>query len=419
MAPPNPTAGGQAPLAQRGGAPPPLRPVEGDGALSGTPPDLSVTAAARARVHQLLTEAARRAGGDAGAVYGASGDNVQLVAPLMDAVTWLAPGNRQLAQTALRARRPVTAEVQHHYDGRLSGSTEGCVAIPLEVAGDAVGVLLVSGLPLGPAPLDGHLASLGQLPEVLALSLDRLRLVLALEERGQEVSSLSRQLDAFALDFRSTYEAERERSQQLADTLAELGRTYRATVGALAMAVEAKDERTGGHLYRVTRYGMLLTSLVAPDHADDHQFEYGFLLHDIGKLMVPDAVLNKAGALSDAEWDVMRAHPTKGCSILEGVPFLDVAREIVYCHHERWDGNGYPRGLREMEIPLGARLFPLCDAFDAMTSDRPYRPAMSFGEALARIRDGSGTQFWAEAVSAFMTIPAHELEAIAFQSKER
>jgi cyclic di-GMP phosphodiesterase len=153
--------------------------------------------------------------------------------------------------------------------------------------------------------------------------------------------------------------------------------------------------------------------LVAPEHAEDPQFEYGFLLHDVGKLKVPDEVLNKPGALTEAEWEIMRRHPGEGRSILEGVDFLGVAREIVYSHHERWDGKGYPQGLRGMEIPLGARIFPLCDAFDAMTSDRPYRKAMRVQEALARVRAGAGTQFWDEAVDAFLSIPVADLEAIS------
>jgi len=116
-------------------------------------------------------------------------------------------------------------------------------------------------------------------------------------------------------------------------------------------------------------------------------------------------VLNKPGPLSEDEWQVMRAHPGRGRSILDGIEFLAEAQEIIYAHHERWDGKGYPRGLRETEIPLGALIFPLCDAFDAMTSERPYRPAMPYEAALAEVRAGAGTQFWSVAVDAFLSIP--------------
>jgi ribonuclease P protein subunit RPR2 len=302
-------------------------------------------------------------------------------------------------------------------DQLLSGPAERYLALPLDLDGEMVGALMVTGLPSAQPSADVEVRRLGQLPEMMALVLDRMRILAALDRRGQEVTAVRQQLDAFALDFRSTYQAERDRSQQLADALCELESTYKATVGGLAMAVEAKDECTGGHLYRVSRYGMLVTSMVAPDHADDPQFEYGFLLHDIGKLMVPDMVLNKPGALTDDEWEIMRLHPEKGRSILDGIEFLAGARQIVYAHHERWDGKGYPRGLRQLEIPLGALIFPLCDAFDAMTSNRPYRTAMPLDAALEQLRNGSGTQFWSEAVDAFLSIPQDEIEPIMTQRR--
>ena len=139
-------------------------------------------------------------------------------------------------------------------------------------------------------------------------------------------SALRQQLDAFAAVLSSIYQAERDRPRQLARALDELERTYRSTLTGLAMALEEKDECTGGHLFRVSRYGMLVTAMVSPEHADDPQFEFGFLLHDVGKLMVPDDVLNKPGALTDAEWEVMRAHPGNGRSILDGIDFSVPAR---------------------------------------------------------------------------------------------
>ena len=156
---------------------------------------------------------------------------------------------------------------------------------------------------------------------------------------------------------------------------------------------------------RVTKYGLALAARIDPALATNKQLEYGFLLHDIGKLTIPDAILGKAGPLTPEEWDLMRQHSLAGYRILDDIPFLADAKEIVVCHHERWDGTGYPNGLRGEDISIGSRLFPLADAFDAMTSDRPYRKAMPIDTALAELRGGSGTQFWPDAVDAF-----HELD---------
>ena len=181
----------------------------------------------------------------------------------------------------------------------------------------------------------------------------------ALEQRGEEMSALREQLDAYAADFRSTYLAERDRSQQLAAALAQLEETYKATVRGLAVAVEAKDECTGGHLQRVHRYGMMLTALVAPDHAADPQFEYGFLLHDIGKLTVPDSVLTKPGSLTESEWEIIRQHPESGRRILDGIPFLAGAR----------DHSLPPRALGRLRLstrPQGHRDPPRRDDFSSL-----------------------------------------------------
>lgn len=249
-----------------------------------------------------------------------------------------------------------------------------------------------------------------------ALAIERYRIQNALESRIDELHLARRQMEAYALDVRNTFAAEKERAEQLAEALSELEETYLATVRGLAVAVEAKDAYTAGHIVRVTRYGLMMMKLVAPDQVADPQFEYGFLLHDIGKLAVPDAVLGKQGPLNEHEWEVMRLHPDTGRKILEGIPFLTGAKEIVYAHHERWDGKGYPSGLRSDEIPLGAGVFPIADSFDAMTSDRPYRRAMPIGEAIEEISNGERTQFWPVAVEAFLNIPVEELESVQTSS---
>jgi ribonuclease P protein subunit RPR2 len=361
----------------------------------------------------MLGRAVTTLRGTDGAVFAVGTERAfEAITTMRDGSAWMVGPLKEAGRAVVKGNQPVVSEVARGPAQRLSGLSERYFAVPLELDGEVLGVLVVTGLPSPEPSATVELQRLGPLPEMLALVLDRLRMLSALDKRGSDITALRRQLDAFAVDFRSTYQAERNRSVQLSDTLAELERTYTATVGGLAMAVEAKDECTGGHLYRVSRYGMLVTSMVAPDHADDPQFEFGFLLHDVGKLGVPDMVLNKPGPLTDQEWEVMREHPGKGRSILEGIDFLAGARQIVFAHHERWDGKGYPQGLREREIPLGALIFPLCDAFDAMTSDRPYRAAMERDEARQRIRAGSGTQFWSEAVEAFLSLTPDVLDPI-------
>jgi HD-GYP domain-containing protein (c-di-GMP phosphodiesterase class II) len=383
-----------------------------------------------ARCRAALQDAVAALAGEAGAIFvvAESGAFEALVAHVADleglwGTTAQGAGNgaaadgtpvpammERAAREALRHGGPFTGPLDLT---AVAGAGErGFFAAPLELDGDLAGVLVISGRGLAGSEPSACVRRLGPLLDNLALRADRLAILGALNKREEEVMALYSQLTAYAADFRSTYSAERARARQLAKAVDELARTYRATVRGLAMAVEAKDERTAGHLHRVSRYGMMVTGLVAPEHADDPQFEYGFLLHDVGKLTVPDGVLTKEGPLNDDEWELMRDHPMSGWNILEGIDFLDGARQIVYSHHERWDGNGYPRGLKGMEIPLGARIFPLCDAFDAMTSDRPYRCALPVDEAVSRVAAASGTQFWPDAVDAFMSLSRSSLEEV-------
>jgi PAS domain S-box-containing protein len=194
------------------------------------------------------------------------------------------------------------------------------------------------------------------------------------------------QLAAYAKDIRESFGRELRRAR-------ELEHSYCHTVRALAAAVEAKDDYTGGHIQRVHEIGLLLAKAVAPDEADDPQLAYGFLLHDIGKLSVPDAVLKKPGPLTDAEWMLMRRHPEAGARILDAVPFLDRAIDVVLHHHERWDGRGYPAGLEQDGIPLAARIFAVADTVDAITSNRPYRRGRPLDQAIDEIVARAGTQF--------------------------
>lgn len=198
----------------------------------------------------------------------------------------------------------------------------------------------------------------------------------------------------YAEELRSLHAAEREQRRAAEETLEQLADSYRTTVFALAAALELRDDETGSHAERVTELALQLTRRVAPELAADPKLEYGFLLHDIGKIGLRDAILLKPGSLAPDELQEMRDHTLLGERVVEQIPYLDgVAREVVASHHEHWDGNGYPRGLMGNDIPLAARIFAVVDAFDAMTHDRPYRKAMGVEAALAEIARCSGTQF--------------------------
>jgi cyclic di-GMP phosphodiesterase len=183
---------------------------------------------------------------------------------------------------------------------------------------------------------------------------------------------------------------------------------YVATMKSLAHVVEAKDPTTRGHLDRTAHYGLALARRVDPALAARREVAYGFFLHDIGKVGIPESILCKTGRLTELEWIVMKSHPNQGARIVEPIPFMGEAVEIVRSHHERFDGSGYPRGLRGEEIPLAARIFAVADSFDAMTSDRPYRSALSAETAVGEIRAGSGTQFDPICVDAFETLVAED-----------
>ncbi|MGH2787548.1 MAG: HD domain-containing phosphohydrolase [Actinomycetota bacterium] len=281
------------------------------------------------------------------------------------------------------------------------------VAVPFLLEGRVLGVLLAMCQRDAPPFTDWHLSLATVLATELALAIERTRIQ---ESLGHKLSGAQRQLEAYAVDVRETFAAERARTQELLSALGELETTYMATVRGMAAAVEAKDEYTAGHLARVSRYGAEILGLLAPEHAANPKLQYGFLLHDVGKLGVPDSILSKDGPLSDREWVLMRRHPEMGVRIISGVPFLEPARSIIASHHERWDGEGYPQKLAGDEIPVGARVFAVADAFDAMTTNRPYRAAMPIDHAVVELRKQSGAQFWPDAVEAFISLPSEMLE---------
>jgi putative nucleotidyltransferase with HDIG domain len=199
----------------------------------------------------------------------------------------------------------------------------------------------------------------------------------------------------------------------LEDALALRERTYDATLTALTSALDFRDNETGGHSDRVVGYMELLLEQMNIHGADLATLRRGALLHDVGKIGVPDNVLRKPTALSESEWAVMKRHPEFGAQIISGIPFLEEVARIVRHHHERWDGMGYPDGLRGDRIPLGARIFAVGDSFDAMTSDRPYRRALSIEAAREEIRRCANSQFDPAVVNAFLSIPVARLAEIA------
>src|SRR3954454_10239780 len=167
----------------------------------------------------------------------------------------------------------------------------------------------------------------------------------------------------------------------------------RAVVESLALAVEAKDSVTSRHLRSVTELAVQLAAQIDPDIAESDEFRYGCLLHDVGKIGVPERILSKPAPLSEDEWFVMRNHPDTGARVVEPLGLPQTVVDIVRPHHERWDGLGYPDGLAGEAIPLPARIFAVCDALDAMTSERPYRDPLPHSIAYARVRREAGRQF--------------------------
>jgi putative nucleotidyltransferase with HDIG domain len=199
-----------------------------------------------------------------------------------------------------------------------------------------------------------------------------------------------------------------ERTASLNQALREIQATYQTTLEALAAALDARERETGFHSQRVMRFTVALARRLGVQKSRMEGIARGALLHDIGKIGVPDSILLKPGKLTEDEWVEMRKHPELGYRILKRIPFLEEAREIVLSHQERWDGKGYPRGLSGEQIVLGARIFAVVDTLDAMTSDRCYRRALPYRAAREEITRCSGTQFDPLVVDAFLSIPEED-----------
>ena len=186
----------------------------------------------------------------------------------------------------------------------------------------------------------------------------------------------------------------------------ELRAAYDATIDGWSRALDLRDKETEGHSRRVTELTLRLARTMGLPEEDLLHIRRGALLHDIGKMGVPDSILQKPGKLTKAEWRIMKRHTIAARDLLAPIAFLGPALAIPYAHHERWDGTGYPEGLQGEAIPLAARIFAVADVYDALTSNRPYRPAWTREQAVQHIRDGAGTHFDPHVVDAFLAMHA-------------
>jgi putative two-component system response regulator len=207
--------------------------------------------------------------------------------------------------------------------------------------------------------------------------------------------------------YRKLY-SERERlvraMQDLEQSHHHLQQAYNETLSGWARAVDLRDQETVGHSQRVRAATIKLATALGMPDSEILQASRGALLHDLGKIAIPDEILFKPGPLNDAEWAIMRKHPVFAYEMLKPIEYLRPALDIPYCHHEKWDGSGYPRGLAGEAIPFSARIFAIIDVWDALLSDRPYRKAMPVEQVLEYIRSQSGTHFDPQIVQVFLDI---------------
>jgi putative nucleotidyltransferase with HDIG domain len=210
-----------------------------------------------------------------------------------------------------------------------------------------------------------------------------------------------------------------QRTAELDRALDSLENAYRSTLRALTSALETRDAETHGHSERVVTFSLRLGREYGLSAVEMKALEFGSLLHDIGKIGVPDAILRKPAKLTDEEWVRMREHPMHGQQILRGIKFLEGAAKVVAQHHEKWDGSGYPLGLKTEDIDICARIFSVADAFDAITSDRVYRQGRPYEAAAGELNEWSGRQFDPKVVEAFHRVPKQDWDELRRRSLAR
>jgi cyclic di-GMP phosphodiesterase len=248
---------------------------------------------------------------------------------------------------------------------------------------------------------------IAEIPIIILTALDDRESLLNALKAGAD-DFISKPFDRYELRARllgitqlNRYQKLIQERAKLREANAQLLSAYEATIEGWSHAMDLRDRETEGHSQRVTQLTVKMSQALGLGSDDIMHIRRGALLHDMGKIGVPDAILHKPGTLTDDEWVLMRKHPQFAFDMLYPIEYLRPALEIPLSHHEKWDGTGYPRGLKGEEIPLAARMFSVVDVWDALTSDRPYRPAWSEEEALKYIREQSDKHFDPQAVDLF------------------
>jgi HD-GYP domain-containing protein (c-di-GMP phosphodiesterase class II) len=283
----------------------------------------------------------------------------------------------EASQIVLERGRPLIVNDVHAHYGLRNGSIRNLLSAPMRARDRVVGIIHVYDKAIGEGFSSEDQKLLAAIAAQAGVAIDNSRLV----------------------------EKERQKAREVEET------TYNA-LEALSVALDLRDTETQGHSRRVTDYTVRLAREFDISPEELIIIERGALLHDIGKIGVPDDILRKPGKLTEEEWVIMRLHPGLGYRIMGRVNFLAPSASIVLHHHERYDGQGYPHRLRGEDIPLGARAFAVADTLDAMTSDRPYRKALPYEVARAEIEKNAGTQFDPAVVDVFLRVPEEEWQAI-------
>jgi putative two-component system response regulator len=251
---------------------------------------------------------------------------------------------------------------------------------------------------------------IAEIPIIVLTALDDRDALLTALKAGAD-DFISKPFDRYELRARllgitrlNRYQKLLQERAKLQEANAHLLAAYEATIEGWSHAMDLRDRETEGHSQRVAHLTVQLAQSLGMSTEEIMHLRRGALLHDMGKIGIPDPILHKTGKLSDEEWTTMRKHPQLAYNMLYRVEYLRPALDIPYCHHERWDGAGYPRGLKGDAIPMAARLFAVVDVWDALTSNRPYRPAWSEKEALAYVREQSGKHFDPQVVDLFFRV---------------
>ena len=251
---------------------------------------------------------------------------------------------------------------------------------------------------------------IAEIPIIILTALDDRESLLNALKAGAD-DFISKPFDRFELRARllgitrlNRYQKLIQERAKLREANAQLLNAYEATIEGLSHALDLRDRETEGHSRRVTELTIQLAQAMNIGETEITHYRRGALLHDMGKIGIPDSILHKPDTLTEEEWTIMRKHPQLAYEMLSPIEYLRPALDIPYSHHEKWDGSGYPRGLKGEEIPMSARLFAIADVWDALTSDRPYRVAWNETEALAYIREQSGRHFDPTVVELFFNV---------------